>query len=498
MKTDSYFRKKSQRSYPTVFTGMISILILLFSINGYAEEGKHVPIPLMEKQAGISDISMTEAVFLALENNHALRATQNGHIAAKWAHRQAWTQLFPAISLESNYTRLDDETVSRANALGNEITMYFPDSTGTLQPVTIEIPQSVFRNGYETSISGRLLLLNPAVWNGVSLAGASKDLAAGEVQTAIRSTVHQTLRSFVALLRLQSLVRLQEEHVDQAVRNTEQAERLFRVGKYSEADVLRWRVEEAQQSGILTETRQGLKVSALTLENLIGVDPTASISPDSVLPDAIRREMSRYRSMNEDAWEEFLAHPLMDVVELNPQLTVMEQSKRLAKLQHRQSLTAFMPSLTVAGSYGWQNNDTPDLDGDKTWAVSATVSLPLFTSFSNYSGYQTTKFQMKQTAETVEDARRSLLLGAEAARTAIRTAVSQLRLAETSLESARRGFEIQENAFKLGRLSNLEWIDANLALRSAEQSHTTSYYDLVLAIIDYYEFTGEILSLLEA
>ena len=225
-------------------------------------------------------ISMADAVRRALEHNHQLRAASHEHRAATWARRRAAAQLLPSIRLESSYTRLDDETVSRANAFGREITMYLPDSTGALQPVTIEIPQTVFRDGYETAITGQLLLLNPSVWNGAALAGASRDLAEDELHDAMQSTVHRTLRAYLELLKLHSLVRVQGQHVAQATRSTAQAERLFDVGRYSEADVLRWRVEEAQQQGMLEETRRALRMATLALENLIGAQEEKLLRPE--------------------------------------------------------------------------------------------------------------------------------------------------------------------------------------------------------------------------
>jgi outer membrane protein TolC len=498
--TPSGARTRWPRARHPVSTCLVVLVasVLLISRVARAAPGDDYAVVQPAGEAGdqTAVISIGDAVGQALEHNHQLSAATHAHRAATWAHRQARAQLLPSISLESSYTRLDDETVSRANAFGREITMYFPDSAGVLQPVTIEIPQTVFRDGYETSISGQLLLLNPSVWNGAALTGASKDLAAGELQVAIRSTVHQTLRAYLELLKLHSLVRVQEQHVAQASRNTAQAERLFNVGRYSEADVLRWRVEEAQQQSLLTETRRALRMATLTLENLMGADPAAALSPDSTLTARLVREIEHFRTMDDGQRSTFVRRPLEDVIAANPQLRILEDTERLSKLEHRQSLIDFVPSVTVAGSYGWQNNDTPELDGEKTWAVTAAVSVPIFDSLANVSGHQATKHKLLQTRDSVRDAHRGLLLAAESARTAIRSTAAQLRLAETSLASASRGFEIQQNRFALGRLGNLEWIDANLALRSAEQSYASSYYNLVLAIVDYYDATGEILALL--
>lgn len=442
-------------------------------------------------------LPLHQALRQALEHNHRLSAAEHAEEAASWAHRHAISQLLPSISLESRYTRLDDETVGRANALGDEITMFFPDSSGQLQPFTIEIPQTVFRDGYETSLTGQLMLLTPAVWNGVSIAGASKEMAGQEFTSAVNTTMYETLIAFVELLRLDSLAELQENHMQQAEENAALAERLFKVGRYAEADVLRWQVEVAQQTGALYEQQRGVRVAALTLENLIGAEPRGNTRPAEALPAKLEREIERFRGMDEAAWQRFLQSSLEEIIAGHPRQAILASTERLAELQHRQSLVNFLPSIAVTGSYGWQNNDTARLDGDKAWAVTAALSMPLFTSLGNYSERERTKYALLETRESIESGRRALMLGAEAARSAIRSSSAQLRLAEVSLQSASRSHEIQQNSYTLGRLSNLEWIDANLALQAAAQSCTSAYYDLVIAIADYHESRGDIPTLVQ-
>lgn len=455
------------------------------------------PPPELVPPAGAAPLTLQAAVAQALESNPALSATRHAERAAVWAQRQARAQLLPSISLESAYTRLDDETVARANVFGREFTMYFPDSTGTPQPTTITIPQTVFRDGYQTSVSGQVLLFHPALWNGVSLAGAARDLAETRTRIAVEETAHRTIRSFVELLRLRSLARLQERFLGQARDNAALAERLRAVGRYAEADVLRWRVEEARQSGILQQQSSAVRIAALTLANLVSAPPDVAASPDTTLPRAVTDELARVRAMDEAAWGEFLGRPLETVVAASPQLVALEATAHLADLQHRQSATTMLPSLSLAGSYGWQNNDTPALDGEEAWSLTAALSVPLFTSLAHYSGLQSTRQKALEARASVEEGRRGILLAAEAARTAMRSATEQLRLAETSRASARRSHELQRESYALGRLSNLEWIDANLALRASEQDYASAYYDLVLAIADYRQATGGIFTLLE-
>ncbi|MCK4306400.1 MAG: TolC family protein [Candidatus Eisenbacteria sp.] len=440
-------------------------------------------------------LTLDQAVARALAHNHGLAAQKHAAKAAAWGQRQAQGRLLPSLSLESGYTRLDDETVARANAFGTEMTTYFPDSTGALIPYTIEIPQMVFRDGYYTSLSASLLLFNPSVWNAASLASASRKAADSQLESTLQRTVYETLRSFVELLKIDSLVRIQEEHLSLARDNREQAERLFKVGRYAEADVLRWRVQEVTQGQYLVQHQSARRVAALALENLMGDTPLGSVAPDTLLPRALIGEIEWFCGADASSWDAFMSQPLDTVIAQNPDLRTLHTAVRMAELEHRHRLISFFPSVTVGASYGWQENSTFVLDGEKTWAVSANIKVPLFTGFTNISSRQVSKYNLMEAKDEALETKRSIFLAAEIARTAMRNYVEKLRLGEARVASARRNYEIRKSSFDLGRLSNLEWLDAYISLQAAKQSSAAAYYDLILAVADYYQATGKIMVL---
>lgn len=440
-------------------------------------------------------ITLSAALEQALAKNPALRASHHAAQAARWTSRQARGQLLPSLSLQSGYTRLDEETVARANALGTEFTMYFPDSTGQLRPVTIEIPQTVFRDGYRTSLSAQWLLLNPAVWNTASLAGAAAGVASAEFEVTRQQTIHAVVSRYLDLLKAHEAAAIQRDHLALARQSREQAERLFDVGRYAEADVLRWRVEEAHQQQLLVQQESAERIAALALENALGEVPRGHTRPVPTLPEPLEQALERFRSQDDAAWRRFLDRSLEPAVRATPTYAILDGAVHSARLEHRQSTYAFLPTLVLSGSYGWQENDTFEPDGEKAWSVGATLNLPLFDGLQNVSGYQASDHRLEEARRSLETSYRQLLLAAGSARTLIQSYVEQLRLAETSLVSARRNFEIRQNSFSLGRLSNIEWIDAHLALRTAEQNRSLAYYDLIQAIADYYHAIGQITAL---
>ena len=437
-------------------------------------------------------ITLADALERALANNPELQASRHAAEAARWTSRQAKGQLLPSLNLQSGFTRLDEETVARANALGTEFTMYFPDSSGQLRPVTIEIPQTVFRDGYRTTLSAQWLLLNPSVWNTASLAGTAAGIARAEHEVARQRTIHQVISRYLDLLKAQEAATIQRDHLALARQSREQAERLYDVGRYAEADVLRWRVEEAQQQQLLVRQESARHIAALALENALGEMPLGHTRPVPELPGPLEHALEGFRVQDETAWHDFVDRSLEPAVKVTPAYTILEGAVRSARLEHRQSTYEFLPTLVVSGSYGWQENDTFEPDGEKAWSVGATLNLPLFDGLRNVSGFQASDHRLAEARRTLETSYRNMLLAAGSARTQIRSYVEQLGLAEASLESARRSFEIRKNSFSLGRLSNIEWIDAHLTLRTAEQNRTLAYYDLIQSIADYHHAIGRI------
>ncbi len=456
-----------------------------------------VPVAFLSLPATKANASLklSQAVEQALLNNHNLAAKQHAHTATIWAERHARAQLLPSLSLSTSYTRLDDETVKRANVLGGEMTFFFPDSSGQLQSQTVEIPQTVFRDGYQTNLTAQLLLFNAQVWNGVSITGASEDLAAWQEIGTRQETVHQTLLAFVELLKINSLTDIQTRHLSQSQENTALARRLFSVGRYAEADILRWQVEEARQRGLLAQQSSAQRITALNLENMIGAPANGQVVLDSILPHSLVEQIDRFEQMSTEDWDRFNQQSGEQLTQNNPTMAILNCSEHLFELQHRASKIQFLPSIALQGSYGWQDNNTIDLDGEKTWSASVVLSMPLFTSGSNYSELQVTRYQLLQTRESNQNSRQELFLAAEAAKTTIQTNVELLSLARASLSSARRNHDIMHNNYTLGRLTNLEWLDANLTLQATEQGYIDAYYELVVGIADYFNIRGEIASL---
>ena len=86
------------------------------------------------------ELSIDEAVELALERNLSLDAARLDYESAKWGLRSARASLFPSVRLSSTSRRVDPDTYNRANA-----------SLGFFEGMDIEVEPFLYDGGHEWS-----------------------------------------------------------------------------------------------------------------------------------------------------------------------------------------------------------------------------------------------------------------------------------------------------------------------------------------------------------
>ncbi len=434
--------------------------------------------------AGAASLSLSEAVKLAASGNLRVAASRHALSATRWEKRKAAAQLLPSISVNSTYTRLDPQTVKRANAFGREMVLWVPDSSGNFRQVRIEIPQTVFENGYQSSLSASWNVFNPMLWSARSIAAAAEGTAAIGLLSERESAMHSAATAFLDLLKAQALSDLQGRQLERARKNLEQARRLFKVGRYAEAEVLRWQVEVLKQRSLLEQQATARTIASLNLEKAIGRPATGTTEADTTLPPRLLEFAEKCLEAGgiPEGVRGRQAEP--------PAVRAAAASVELARRQVRQSILGAFPLLSISASYGWQNNDTVWLDGERTWSITAAFTWPVLDGGTTWTSAKAAKERLAEAEARLQQARVEAQAAEEAARRAVASQVQQVLLAREALKSARRNYTTALHRLEVGQLGNIEWLDATLTFSAAEITATTSWYDLLAAIADFYFATG--------
>ena len=95
-------------------------------------------------------ITMEEAISRALQMNNQVKASEYAVERANWNKKNAWTQILPVISLNSQYTWIDDSTFAL-----RDFSRYFQDPN-----LPFKIQQTVFQSSFFTYLFGKKRIVN--------------------------------------------------------------------------------------------------------------------------------------------------------------------------------------------------------------------------------------------------------------------------------------------------------------------------------------------------
>ncbi len=115
-------------------------------------------------------ISMEEAISRALSKNNQVKASEFGMLKANWDKKQAWTQLFPTVSLNTRYMKIDQKSFEERDFFRQNLHLFFPNL-----PPDFTVPQSSYRESFYTSIDLAMPIFNGNIFNGLYIANAAEE-----------------------------------------------------------------------------------------------------------------------------------------------------------------------------------------------------------------------------------------------------------------------------------------------------------------------------------
>jgi outer membrane protein TolC len=413
-------------------------------------------------------LSLEQAIDLALEHNHGLAASESDHEGSRWAARRAASMLFPRLTLDAGWTRVDDETVVRGNVfteVGRELVRQFaPDQDPN------DIRPGAWPDMYNTSFT-----LTQPIYNGgsefanLSMSRALERSAYGGLLDAKTGTVLRVKENFLQALKAAELVRLMEETLASTREHVRTVRNMLDVGLRSRTDVLRWEVKEAEDVGALLDARNTQAVSERVLEETIGVD-----LPEGTTLAPVPQELTEPGfSMEEAVAEALQRHPLL--VSMEAQVDAGHAGVSLA-------WSAFQPQVNFIYQYGWETNNTIELDSFHYWNAGIVVSLPLFSSFGDWAELQRSKADLESLRETREGTKNSIETAATQAYLDVMSSLQRWNAAHKGEELGMENLTSVRKKYEVGLASNLDLIDAETALTQARTSAINALYDHHVAV----------------
>jgi outer membrane protein len=309
---------------------------------------------------------------------------------------------------------------------------------------------------------------------GVKAAGAREDVSL-ETRRETEQAVIATVRTgYYAVLRAQALLALSNESAGRTRRWLEMIERRAELGERTPTDVLRFRVQLAQEEGNVVSATNLVASSRKRLFEVLGVPLDAGYVLAEVAP------------ANPDSAALALPSPVLPpgqdtLVADHPTLRAMEANVRLAGAGVSLAWTRFQPRLNLSFQYGWERNNTASLDGIKPWALSLTMNWPIFNGFGDYAHLRKTEAEERRAEEQFQGVERRLRIQASDAALDLDAARKRVEIASVGVREAVKVLESMSRRNDLGSASNLDLLDAQTAHTRAKTEYIMALYDTFIA-----------------
>jgi len=402
-------------------------------------------------------MALADALALADSRNRAIRmaraSTDEQEAGLKAARAQRW----PTLELRQRYTRLDPDTVARANAASDFLS----------EALEVEIPPFLYEDNFRTEAE----VLLPLWTSGALTAAVDAQLQSVEASTAEedasrRRTRTQVAGGFFAAVATEDVLRARRAALDRAERRLAEAERRLEIGLNTRQEVLRWRVsvEAALADEAAAEAQRLIERAALaSLLDMSAPDLGRLKLPDSPLVD---RLLEWADGINVEETLD-LARPEL---ELLPEVRAADALAGAAEENVRRVRAGLWPRVDGALSIGYLENDTLALDEFMDYSASLVLSIPIDArgEVRAQVGAARARAQIARIARSdVLAAVEVELIGALAGVIRTRT---RLRSARRALEESTERRELLANQQEVGLAGLLDLLDADATLAASDEA----------------------------
>ncbi|MEW5701310.1 MAG: TolC family protein [Candidatus Zixiibacteriota bacterium] len=419
-----------------------------------------------------TSLSLQDAIARGLAHNESYRIALSEKDRAEALIVSARAGVFPRIDLAGNYSR----------AIKRPELVITGEENG--QPF-----ETRFRIGTKHSTFGGITAEQTLFEGGGVLAAWQAARSYREMQSELSALARVNLeaevaRAFLGAILAQALADVAEQNVHQAEAHYEVVDQKFKAGLASEYDHLRAHVGVATSRPQLIQAQSALDLARTQLKNLIGIGESEELTLIESEPDSAD-------------WEsEDLELLIRRADSTRPDLAALGHEVRTRARGLDVYRAERWPTLKLTGAFNWQWNTDQRYglrEGElsRSWSAGLNLSYSLFDGFRKRGMIQAARVDVKQAELRRAELARRIALEVESARNQFREATQRLEAQREVVGEAERGLSIANLRYESGVGTQLEVLDAQLALATARVLAETARHDRRVARVEWRRAMGE-------
>ena len=441
-----------------------------------------------------TDVSLGEAVSMALAANPELGAARFAVLEAAERVSEAWGSVYPSIDLTTTYTRNLSTPV-------NFLPAAFIDPSA--EPNDIIPLRFGSDNLWDLSVAIEQPLFNAAAFIGVGAAGRFQALQDETYRGSAQTVVTRVREVYYRLLLNQEQVRLLENSIRRVEQSLSDTRALAEAGLVSEYDVLRLEVELANLTPNLRRAEQAVAQDRRTLAIEVDAPEGAELRvrgslatmrlDDLEANSADNREVLAFGGVDLPSADSVVARAMRG----RSDLLQLELTEDLRTTEMRLEQVQYLPEVALFGAYGIisQSNGNPGFFGGPRGYqrfAGIRLTLPIFQGFQRDARIDQRRAVLGQARLQTEYARDLARNEVQTVLAAAQEARDRATAQQLAVTQATRGYEIATAQYREGISSQLELTDAEVALRQSEFNYAQAVHDYLVARARLDRATGSV------
>jgi TolC family type I secretion outer membrane protein len=267
--------------------------------------------------------------------------------------------------------------------------------------------------------------------------------------------------AYYNILQAKNIVKLSEESVTNTQSHVNNTQAFFQAGTVPKSDVLRAEVELAQVKQDLIKAQNSYDVAIAAFNNLLGLNHAEEL----VLIDPLTYT-KRDISLEESISKAMLQRP--EIKQAEAQVQGAEYGVKAAKSGHK-------PSLSLNGNLGWKDSEFPPDNED--WSVTLSAGFNIFDSNVTSATVKKAQSNTQQMRASLRKTKDDINLEVRQSYLNTKEAEERINTATKAQEKAEEDLHIAHVRYSAGVGTNIEVLDAQVALTQAKTNYTAAIFD---------------------
>ncbi|MFA6623716.1 MAG: TolC family protein, partial [Fibrobacteraceae bacterium] len=344
-----------------------------------------------------------------------------------------------------------------------------------------------YRWGTQVGLTAtQILYAQGKVSTGVRIAKSYRRVNELTLETTKQNVRYDVENSFDQLIYLDSAIVILQESMDQLQQHLDYVDVAVKSGLATELDQIRAHLSMDDLQSSLDKTKKDRVVARNALLNTMGLPWNADVEFQGELRDP--------KSGNIQTPDTTMAN----VRQRRKELTQLDESEKMYTENIDIEKGDYKPTIVLGGSIMYQNGqnrafkwDAPDWDDNISKKIYLNFSMNLFNGMKTREAVVQAKTSLRKTQIQKDNAERGIRLEMESAANTLDNAQKQLDIQARRVDLAQKNLDMTEAAYKAGKETQLNFLDANMSLKNARLDYMSAVVDWNKSYNALLKATGE-------